>query len=190
MFNYLVRKYSLSVKIIKDNIVKLVDVDAIVNAANSQLIPGGGVCGAIFQAAGKQLERECQLYIQQHGIVPTSKLAVTSSCQLQKNNIKYIIHAVGPKYFESSNPEEELQICVQNILNQSFNSLRLSSVAIPAISSGIYGFPKGLCAQIFKLVIEEYQKDTSNNQGQIILCNFDEETTTIFQKVFQQQNSF
>ncbi|CAD8139419.1 unnamed protein product [Paramecium pentaurelia] len=190
MFNQLIKTQRFSVKIIKENIVKLVDVDAIVNAANQELLPGGGVCGAIFQAAGRELERECQQYIQQYGIVPTSKLAVTSSCQLKKNNIKYIIHAVGPKYFESQSPEEELQICVQNILNQSFNQLRLKSVAIPAISSGIYGFPKGLCAQIFKFVIEEYQKETSNNQGEIILCNFDQETTTIFQKVFQQQNSF
>jgi len=95
--------------IIQSDITKLTNVDVIVNAANRNLLRGGGVCGAIFNAAGRELDEECKKYIKDHGPLPVSGVVTTDSYNLSEKGIKKIIHVVGPIYNESKNPMLELE---------------------------------------------------------------------------------
>lgn len=123
-----------NIKIIKSSITEL-EVDAIVNAANERLLPGGGVCGAIFKKARYlELESECKRI----GHCDTGKAVITNSCGLKS---KYIIHAVGPIWYGGNKNEEELLYgaYVESIKLAIENKCK--SIAFPLISSGIYGYP-------------------------------------------------
>jgi O-acetyl-ADP-ribose deacetylase len=116
-------------------------VDAIVNAANSELLAGGGVCGAIHRAAGPELERECRRLSGCE--VGAAKL--TAGYRLPA---PYVIHAVGPVWQGGGHGEAELLVrCYRSCLDLAFRH-GLRSVAFPAISTGIYGFPPELAAPI------------------------------------------
>lgn len=90
--------------IIREDITKLEDVDVIVNAASDTLFHGAGVCGSIHRAAGRELDKECQQYIKDHGRLHVSGVATTGSHNLSKKGIKKIVHAVGP-VFDKYNPK-------------------------------------------------------------------------------------
>ena len=111
------------------------DVDCIVNAANSQLRNGGGVCGAIFAAAGA---RELQAACDALGHCPTGEAVITPGFKLKA---KYIVHAVGPIWQGGSHNEEKLLYrCYQNAMKVAYTK-GCRSIAFPLISSGIYGYP-------------------------------------------------
>ena len=121
--------------LISRNDITKITVDAIVNAANTQLLMGGGVCGAIFKAAGKhELQQACNLLAP----IETGGAVITGGF---KSRAKYIIHTAGPIYKEG-NAEQETQLynCYQNSLKLAAEK-QLESVAFPLISSGIYGYP-------------------------------------------------
>ncbi|RMF19082.1 MAG: macro domain-containing protein [Gammaproteobacteria bacterium] len=121
--------------------ITTLDVDAIVNAANPLLRPGGGVCGAIFQAAGRELEAACR----EAGPCPTGEARLTPGFNLPA---RYVIHAVGPIWRGGDAGEPEaLARCYRNILSLC-EAHRLTSVAIPAISCGIYGYPMDKAARL------------------------------------------
>lgn len=124
----------MSLTIQKISITELA-VDAIVNAANSHLQHGGGVCGAIFSAAGPmELQRACD----EVSICPTCSTVTTLGFRLKA---KFMIHAVGPVWYGGRNGEEEkLYSCYQTALNEG-EKHGCHSVAFPLISSGIYGYP-------------------------------------------------
>jgi putative ATPase len=133
--------------------------DAIVNAANSHLAHGGGVAGAIVRAGGYEIQRESDEYVRKHGPVPTGQAAVTGAGRLKA---KYVIHAVGPVWRGGDNNEEELlKSAVYNALLRA-HELGLKSVAMPAISMGIFGFPKDKGTRIMLRAIEEFFKDHPN----------------------------
>lgn len=123
-----------SIQIQKNNIVHM-NTDCIVNAANSYLLAGGGVCGAIFHHAGHdQLTKACQAI----GYCPTGDAIITPGFQLKSS---YIIHAVGPKWQGGHCQEEQLLYsCYQKALDLALKN-HCHSIAFPLISSGIYGYP-------------------------------------------------
>ncbi len=155
------------------------EVDAIVNAANSYLKHGGGVAGAIVRAGGHVIQRESDEYVKQYGPVPTGHVAVTGAGHLKA---QYVIHAVGPRWGEG-NEDEKLSLAVYNSLLKA-EELRLKSISLPAISSGIFGFPKERCARVFFETIKKYIDEHPGGSLEVIrLCNIDEETSNIFHRV-------
>ncbi len=119
-------------RLVKGDITKR-EVDAIVNAANRQLLPGGGVCGAIHKAAGKELAKECA----EIGFCETGEAVITKGYNLPA---KYVIHTVGPVYSGSEKDSLLLSNCYKNSLKLAVEN-NLNSIAFPSISTGIFGYP-------------------------------------------------
>ena len=127
-------------------------VDAIVNAANEKLQPGGGVCGAIFQAAGPQLEQACS----QYGSCATGEAVITPGFALPA---KYIIHTVGPMWQGGEQGESELLAsCYKNSIKLAAEK-NCTSIAFPLISSGIFGYPAAKAMEVAVEAIRETLKD-------------------------------
>ncbi len=137
------------------------DVDAIVNAANSSLLGGGGVDGAIHRAAGSQLLEECRKL----GGCPTGDAKITRGYRLKA---RHVIHAVGPVYQGGRRGEEGLLAGVYRRALELASENHLSSIAFPAISTGVYGYPMEAAARIaFRTVI-----DFLNEHPEIKLVRF------------------
>ena len=114
------------------------DVDAIVNAANEMLEHGGGVAGAIARKGGPQIASDSRRWVEEHGRVPTGSAAITGGGDLKA---RYVIHAVGPVWGGGSKEEERLLAsAVRSALSRA-DEHGLESVALPAISTGIFGYP-------------------------------------------------
>jgi O-acetyl-ADP-ribose deacetylase len=152
-------------------------VDVIVNAANSHLIHGGGVAGAIIRKGGQIIQKESDKI----GFVSVGSAALTTAGDLSCNAI---IHAVGPMMGEG-NEEEKLKNAVRSSLILA-SERKFTSIAIPAISSGIFGFPKDRCATI---LVNESRKFLEENPqtslGVIEFCILDDETLYYFKKEFE-----
>jgi O-acetyl-ADP-ribose deacetylase (regulator of RNase III) len=128
------------IEVVEADITKL-DVDAIVNAANEMLAPGGGVCGAIHRAAGPELARECA----QFGGCATGDAQITRGYRLPA---RHVIHAVGPVWHGGGKGEpERLRSCYVRSLELA-QQHGLRSIAFPAISTGIFGYPVDAAAQV------------------------------------------
>jgi O-acetyl-ADP-ribose deacetylase (regulator of RNase III) len=125
--------------------------DAIVNAANSQLSHGGGVAGAIVRAGGRQIQDESNAWVHQHGPVRHDCPAITSAGNLPS---RYVIHAVGPVWGEGDEPAK-LAAAVTGALELA-EQRGLLSLALPAISTGIFGFPKDLAAKVILRAIADF----------------------------------
>ena len=136
--------------------------DAIVNAGNSALRQGGGVCGAIFAAAGA---RELAAACDKIGHCAVGEAVATDGFRLPA---KYILHTVGPLWRGGDSGEEELlRSCYRNCLRLA-DSMRLKSIAFPLISSGIFGYPKDQAFSVAMSEIESYLK-TGNLQVYLVL---------------------
>ncbi|GIV16915.1 MAG: hypothetical protein KatS3mg022_2350 [Armatimonadota bacterium] len=156
-----------------------VQVDAIVNAANEWLQHGGGVAGAIVRAGGSVIQEESNRI----GRVPTGSAAVTGAGRLPA---RYVIHAVGP-IWNNYTPEEADRLLASAVHSslQKADELGIATIAFPAISSGIYGFPKDRCAQVMIEAIERYFAESpSSSVKEVRLVLFDAPTLEAFQAEF------
>ena len=146
------KKYDLSLKVGDPDEIRLVcgDItrypsDAIVNAANSELLPGGGVCGAIHRAGGPSIAVECRRLRAEHGRLAEGKAVATTAGDLPA---KFVIHAVGPVWQGGNHGEAEtLASCYRESMRIA-DDLKLHSIAFPAISTGIFGYPVEQAAAI------------------------------------------
>ena len=149
--------------------ITTLQVDAIVNAANSSLLGGGGVDGAIHRVAGPELLK----YNQTLGGCVTGEVKLSPGFKLPA---KWIIHTVGPVWYGGEKNEPKLlDNCYRNALELAVNN-GFASIAFPCISTGIYGYPNHLAADIAVSVMQEYV----NNFERIIVCCFSEEDVAIY----------
>jgi O-acetyl-ADP-ribose deacetylase (regulator of RNase III) len=153
--------------------------DAVVNAANAQLVLGGGVAGAIRKKGGPTIQQECNKI----GGTFVGGAVITTGGNLKA---KYVIHAVGPRMGEG-NEDEKLK-------NATLNSLKLAdenhlkSISFPAISTGIFGFPIQRCAEIMLKTAIEYLKSQTGLQ-RIVFCLFGQESYQVFENQLKQEIS-
>lgn len=150
------------------------DYDCIVNAANNSLLGGGGVDGAIHFAAGRGLLEECRSL----GGCKTGEAKITSGYNLKA---KYIIHTVGPIYESQIISGPLLRDCYRNTLNLAKGN-DIHSIAFPAISTGVYGYPKEAAANIAVSEVEQWIKDNESYEIYIDFVCFDSETFEIYNK--------
>ncbi|TNV74806.1 hypothetical protein FGO68_gene13372 [Halteria grandinella] len=176
----------LKVSIESDNLINLKNIDAIVSSSDVYLTNDGGISKAILKACGLELNRLCQEYLIQKNVqrLEIGDCAVTNSCQLQKNNIKYIFHAAGPIYDINNvkSCKKQLGMTINNILTRT-QELNLKSIGIPAISTGYQEFPIQLCAEVFQEVL---QKNNLQNDLHVRLIMIDSLIFKIFCDVFSK----
>lgn len=148
-----------------------IDTDVIVNAANDQLIMGGGVAGAIRRKGGVKIQEEAL----EKAPISVGEAVITSGGNLKAN---YVIHTVGPRMGEG-NEEIKLENAIKNSL-KLMEEYNLKSISFPAISSGIFGYPIKKCANIMISTIKNYLKqDTSIKK--VILCLYTKDDFDIFE---------
>jgi len=173
MKEYTIKKRKI--KLVEGNIV-LLNVEAMVNAANKNLILGGGVAGAIRNYGGPSIQEECNKI----GPIEVGEAVLTNAGNLKA---KYVIHAAGPVYGEGQEEEK--------LLNATLNSLKIAeknkikNMAFPAISSGIFGFPIQQCSEIMLKAAMEFQENNEYPQ-EIIFCLFGQEAYSVFEKTLEK----
>jgi O-acetyl-ADP-ribose deacetylase len=153
--------------------------DAIVNAANSELLPGGGVCGAIHNAGGPTIAEECRRIRLERGPIPPGEAITTSSGQLPA---RYIIHTVGPIWHGGNRGEAELLSSCYRQSMRLADELKLHTIAFPAISTGIFGYPMEQAAWVaISTLIESLQ--SAKHLVLVFLVLFDKEALDTVAKV-------
>ena len=151
-------------------------VDAIVNAANRHLQHGGGVAGAILRRGGAQIQAESNAWVRQHGPLTHDRPAYTTGGALP---CRYVIHAVGPVWGEGQE-DAKLAAAVSGSLRLA-DELKLASISLPAISTGIFGFPKQRAAGVILAAIQEYFASHPDSGLRLVrLALFDQPTLDAF----------
>jgi len=170
--------------------ITIENVDAIVNAANEHLQHGGGVAWAISKKGGPKIQKESEEWIRQHGLVPHSHPAWTSGGLLPA---KYVIHAVGPVWGDTqragTSGDEDINLAdaVTGSLRVA-DELKCASIALPAISTGIFGFPKDRAAEIIFSTIDKYFFENSSSTVKTVkLVLFDQPSVDVFIKTWQDK---
>lgn len=167
----------MQIEVIKGDITKI-KVDAIVNAANSSLMGGGGVDGAIHRAGGPAILEECKKIIAKKGGCPTGEAVITTAGNLPA---KFVIHTVGPIWNGGHQKEKKL------LADSYKNSLQLAvenncrTVAFPNISTGVYRFPKEEAASIAVNGVNDFLQGTDGIEKVIFVC-FDDENFGLVKK--------
>lgn len=166
--------------IIMGDITKM-EVDALVNAANSSLMGGGGVDGAIHRAGGAAILEECRRIVARQGRCATGEAVITTGGNLPAG---YVIHTVGPVWNGGHQNEEQL------LKNAYWNSLKLAvengvrSIAFPNISTGIYAFPKDKAAHIAVNTVNSFLETDDQIQKVYFVC-FDQENYELYRQLLQ-----
>jgi len=157
--------------------ITTLSIDAIVNAANSSLLGGGGVDGAIHRAAGPELVHECRLL----GGCKTGDAKITRGYRLRA---RHIIHTVGPVWRGGNSGEPELLASCYRRSIQVANANRVRTLAFPSISTGIYGYPIELAADVAISTVREALTDTGVQE--VTFCCFSENDLRVYEAVLVQ----
>ena len=163
----------MSIQVIEGDITRLT-VDAIVNAANGRLAPGGGVCGAIHRAAGPELAAACA----ELGGCPTGEARITPGFQLPA---KWVIHAVGPVWHGGDHGEVESLAGCYRFSFQLAREAGAVSIAFPCISTGVYGYPKEAAARIAL----DAMRASVGDFDEIVACCFGVEDERIYGRLLE-----
>jgi len=154
------------------------DVDAIVNAANEMLAHGGGVAGAIARKGGPEITSESRRWVEEHGRVPTGSAAITGGSALKA---RYVIHTVGPVWQGGSRDEERLLASAVRSALKLADERGLASIALPAISTGIFGYPIELAVPTILTAVRGYlDKRPGSSLRDICICDRNKATVTLF----------
>ena len=171
------------IKLIKGDITKE-KVDAIVNAANSSLMGGGGVDGAIHRAGGPAILEDCRKIVAVHGSLPTGQAVITTGGNLPA---KFVIHTVGPVYHGGNKNEQGL------LRNAYYNSLKIGTqnsirtIAFPSISTGIYGYPIKEASRIAFNTVKNYLENEDHTYQEIRYIVFSEYDCDIYKQLFDNK---
>ena len=167
--------FTAMIELVKGDITK-VKADAIVNAANSSLLGGGGVDGAIHKAGGKAILDDCTIIRNRQGGCKTGEAVITTAGNLPA---KFVIHTVGPVWNGGDNNEEKLLASAYKNSLILAEDHKIISIAFPNISTGIYGFPKNEAAGIAVETVQTFLK-AGSGIGKVIFVCFDEENFAIY----------
>ena len=158
------------------------DTDAIVNAANSSLMGGGGVDGAIHRAGGPVILGECKKIVAQHGRLPTGKAVITTGGKLQA---RHVIHTVGPIWGGGSRNEAELLRSAYNECLKLADERKLASISFPSISTGAYGYPVDEAARIAVNTVVSFLKQQTTPLKEVVFVLFDSRTYQSYSSALQ-----
>jgi O-acetyl-ADP-ribose deacetylase (regulator of RNase III) len=168
------------IELIQGDITKL-QVDAVVNAANTSLLGGGGVDGAIHRAGGEAILEECIKIRERQGGCRVGEAVITTAGNMPA---KYVIHTVGPVWSKSKSGADEL------LAHAYYNSLKIAiengvkTIAFPNISTGIYNFPKDKAAEIAIKTVNDFLRGHPQIDKVLFVC-FDEENYSIYKKLLE-----
>jgi O-acetyl-ADP-ribose deacetylase len=169
----------VTIEIRQGNIASQKDIDAVVNAANAQLIPGGGVAGAIHRAAGPRLAEACKPLAP----IQPGEAVITPAFDLPN---KYVIHCLGPVYGSDKPEDVLLAACYDNALNLA-EKHKISSVAFPAISTGAFGYPIKDAAEIaFRTVYHKLKGLKSVNRIRFVL--YSKQDMQVYKNIFEKHS--
>lgn len=169
----------MKIELIKGDITQL-EIDCIVNAANTSLLGGGGVDGAIHKKGGKEILEECVKIRNRQGGCKVGEAVITTGGKLP---VKKVIHTVGPRWNKGdSNEAEKLSNCYKNSLSLAEEN-DLTAIAFPNISTGIYGYPKEAAAAI---AIEVAQNFVAIILEKVVFVCYDDENYKLYQSILEQ----
>lgn len=167
----------ITVELVQGDITDL-DTDAIVNAANSELILGAGVAGAIRRKGGPSIQKECDAI----GHTEVGSAAITGGGLLKA---RHVIHAVGPRMGEGSEAGKLANTVRASLNLAEQNGLR--SIAFPAISTGVFGYPLEGCAEVMLRVVFDYTFEDLQHLRHIVICLYDARSLSIFETEFRRK---
>jgi O-acetyl-ADP-ribose deacetylase len=168
------------ISVIKGDITKIT-ADAIVNAANTSLLGGGGVDGAIHRKGGPKILEECMQIRNKQGGCPVGEAVITTGGNLPA---QYVIHTVGPVWHGGDKNENELLASAYRNSLKLAEQHNLRKIAFPNISTGIYGFPKRPAAEIAVSTVEQFMQSAKVVKEVIFVC-YDEENFNLYQQLLK-----
>lgn len=165
-----------TIELVEGDITELA-TDAIVNAANERLAHGGGVAAVIARSGGPTIQQESDEWVRKHGRVPTGSAAVSSGGELEAD---YVIHAVGPVYTAMS-PGKAVDLLASAVTAalQKADEHELDSIALPAISTGIFGYPMAEAAQVMLEAAADYAR-SGTGLDRIVFCLYGQSSYDVF----------
>ena len=167
--------------------ITLQSKDVIVNAANSSLMGGGGVDGAIHKAGGPAILEECKKIVEKQGKLSTGKAVITTGGNLKA---KYVIHAVGPVWHGGNKNEPSLLASSYKESLKLAEENNLSSISFPSISTGAYGYPVYQAAKVALKTVTSFLRDEASSIKEVVFVLYDYKTYDAYQVALSELKSF
>jgi len=158
------------------------NTDAIVNAANSGLMGGGGVDGAIHRAGGPAILEQCKKIVARQGRLPTGKAVITTGGNLKS---QYVLHTVGPIWHGGSRNEAELLRSAYNECLKLATENKLTSISFPSISTGAYGYPVDEASKIAVNTVVSFLEQQATSLKEVVFVLFDSQTYRAYQTALE-----